>query len=90
MGFVAFIILGLIAGTIARLIIGKGARGGWIATLLLGVVGAVVGGWIADSLFGVSFGDFWDIRSWLIAVGGALVVLFVWGLVSRIGSRAKK
>lgn len=88
MSFLAFIILGLIAGAIAKLIIpGRGA-GGWLATLVLGVIGAVVGGWIATAAFGLDYEGFFSIQSWLIAIGGAVLVLLVYGLITgRRGAR---
>ena len=88
MGWFSFIILGLIAGAIAKLILPGTQGGGWIATLILGLIGAVVGGWLAG-LFGVSDADtnFWSILAWLWAIGGAIVVLLVWGFITR--GRAK-
>jgi uncharacterized membrane protein YeaQ/YmgE (transglycosylase-associated protein family) len=81
-GFLAFILLGLIAGAIAKLILPGRQGGGWLITLLLGVVGAVLGGWIA-SLLGFGYEDFWSIQSWLIAIGGAIIVLLIYGLATR-------
>jgi uncharacterized membrane protein YeaQ/YmgE (transglycosylase-associated protein family) len=45
MGFFSFLLLGLIAGAIAKLILPGKQGGGWIATLILGVIGAMIGGW---------------------------------------------
>jgi uncharacterized membrane protein YeaQ/YmgE (transglycosylase-associated protein family) len=81
-GFLAFILLGLIAGAIAKLILPGRQGGGWLITLLLGVVGAVLGGWLAG-LLGFGYEEFWSIESWLIAIGGALIVLLIYGLVTR-------
>jgi len=86
MSFLAFLILGLIAGTIAKLILPGRAGGGWFVTLLLGVVGALLGGWIGSLLFGVGLQDFWNLGTWLLAIGGAIIVLLIWGLITR-GSR---
>ena len=57
--------------------------GGIILTIVLGVVGALVGGYLGTYVFG--FGDIsgFDLRSIAIAVGGALLVLFLYGLVAR-------
>ncbi len=52
MGFIAYLILGLIAGAIAKAILPGRQGGGWIATLVLGVIGAVVGGWLGGLIFG--------------------------------------
>lgn len=83
MSFLGFLLLGLIAGAIAKLILPGRQGGGWIATLILGVVGALLGGWIGTAIFHVSMGGFFDIRSWVIAILGSLVVLVIWGFITR-------
>ena len=82
MGFISFIILGLIAGAIAKLILPGKQGGGWFATLILGVIGAVVGGWLGSILFDASLENFWSIQSWALAIGGSIVVLLIWGLLT--------
>lgn len=87
MGFIAFLILGLIAGAIAKAILPGKQGGGWIATLVLGVIGALLGGWIGSAIFGMQMDEFWDLGSWLLAIGGAIIVLLIWGLITgRRGS----
>jgi uncharacterized membrane protein YeaQ/YmgE (transglycosylase-associated protein family) len=86
MGIIGWIVLGLIAGAIAKAILPGRQGGGWIATLLLGVVGALVGGFIGGAIFGVGIEEFFSIETWLVAIGGAVLVLFLYGLVTR-GSR---
>lgn len=86
MGIIAWIVLGLIAGAIAKAILPGTQGGGWIMTLLLGVVGALLGGFLGSMLFGVGLEGFFDITTWLLAIGGAIVVLLIFGLVTR-GSR---
>jgi uncharacterized membrane protein YeaQ/YmgE (transglycosylase-associated protein family) len=81
MGFLGFLLLGLIAGAIAKLILPGKQGGGWLITLLLGVVGALLGGWIGSAIFGVDMGGFFDIRSWLLAIGGSIIVLLIYGLI---------
>lgn len=81
MGFFAFIILGLIAGAIAKAIMPGKQGGGWIVTLILGVVGAVVGGWLGSLLFDAPLEEFWSLQTWALAIGGSLVVLLIWGLL---------
>jgi uncharacterized membrane protein YeaQ/YmgE (transglycosylase-associated protein family) len=89
MGFIAFLILGLIAGAIAKLILPGRQGGGWFITLLLGVVGALLGGFLGNLLFGVGLEEFWSIQTWLLAIGGAIIVLLIYGLITnRRGSRA--
>lgn len=83
MGFIGWIILGLIAGAIAKAIKPGEQGGGWIATLLLGVVGAILGGWLGSMIFGVNISEFWSLSTWLLAIGGSLLVLVLWGLLTR-------
>lgn len=87
MGFFAFLLLGLIAGAIAKAILPGKQGGGWITTLLLGVVGAFLGGWLGSLIFGVGLEEFWSIQTWLLAIGGAIVVLLIYGLIVGRSSR---
>lgn len=88
MGFFAFLILGLLAGAIAKLILPGKQRGGWFVTLLLGVVGAMLGGWLGGLLFNVGLDSFFSLWTWVLAVGGSLVVLLVYGAITGRRSRA--
>ena len=83
MSFIAFIILGLIAGAIAKAILPGRMGGGWLITLILGVIGAFVGGWLGSLLFGVPLGEFFSISTWLLAIGGAIVVLLIYSAVTK-------
>ena len=87
MGIIGWIVLGLLAGAIAKAILPGKQGGGWIITLVLGVVGALLGGFIGSAVFGVELGGFFEIRTWLLAIGGAIVVLLIYGLATR-GRRA--
>jgi len=86
MGIIGWIVLGLIAGAIAKAILPGTQGGGWIITLILGVVGALLGGFLGSAIFGVGLEGFFDITTWLLAIGGAIIVLLIYGLVTR-GSR---
>ena len=88
MGFLAFLILGLIAGAIAKAILPGTQGGGWVITLVLGVVGAILGGWIGSLIFGGGLGDFFDLRTWLLSILGAVIVLLIYGAVAGRRSRA--
>ena len=86
MGIIGWIVLGLLAGAIAKLILPGKQGGGWIVTLILGVVGALLGGFLGSVLFNAPLQDFFSIQTWLLAIGGAIIVLLIYGLVTR-GSR---
>jgi uncharacterized membrane protein YeaQ/YmgE (transglycosylase-associated protein family) len=89
MGFFGFLLLGLIAGAIAKAILPGRQEGGWFATLILGVIGALVGGWLGSVLFDVGLANFFSLRSWLLAIGGSVVVLAIYGAITgRKGCRA--
>jgi uncharacterized membrane protein YeaQ/YmgE (transglycosylase-associated protein family) len=78
MGFWAFLILGLIAGIIARIVIPGKQPGGFWLTLLLGVLGAMLGGWLGGLLFRVDLmADFWSWSAWLTSIVGAIVVILI-------------
>ena len=83
MGILSWIVLGLVAGALAKLIMPGEQGGGMIVTIVLGVIGALVGGFLGTYVFG--FGDIsgFDVRSIAIAVGGALLALVVYGVVAR-------
>jgi uncharacterized membrane protein YeaQ/YmgE (transglycosylase-associated protein family) len=84
MGIIWTIIIGFVAGLIAKWIMpGKNEPSGFILTTILGIVGAIVGGFIGTRVFGFGDIDGFDLRSMAIAVGGALLVLFVYGLTTR-------
>ena len=88
MGILAFLILGLIAGAIAKALLPGRQGGGWLITLVLGVVGAILGGWIGSLIFGGGLGDFFDLRTWLLSILGAVIVLVIYGAVAGRRSRA--
>lgn len=80
MGIIAWIVVGLIAGALAKLIMPGSDPGGWILTIVLGIVGALVGGFlwsiIGDAdVTGVNF------TSIAIATLGAIVILAIYRLV---------
>lgn len=86
---IAWVVLGLIAGAIAKAIYPGHQGGGILATIILGVLGALVGGWIGQAVFPYSAGaaaagaGALSIGSIIFAVLGAIILLFIWGLVTR-------
>ncbi|SFT40678.1 GlsB/YeaQ/YmgE family stress response membrane protein [Arthrobacter sp. ov118] len=87
MGILGWIVLGLVAGAIAKAILPGRQGGGWVITLVLGVVGAILGGWIGSLIFGGGLGDFFDLRTWLLAILGSIVVLLIYGAIAGRRSR---
>ncbi|AZH82077.1 GlsB/YeaQ/YmgE family stress response membrane protein [Plantibacter sp. VKM Ac-2885] len=83
MSFLGFLLLGLIAGALAKAILPGRQGGGWLITLLLGVVGALLGGWLGGILFGANLQEFFSLQTWLLAIGGSIVVLLIYGALTR-------
>jgi len=82
MGIIAFVILGLIGGAIAKAILPGDDPGGFIVTAIIGVVGALLGGFLAAALFDAHpLDEFFDIASWLTAIVGSLILLGIYRLV---------
>ena len=86
MGFLGWIVLGLVAGAIAKWIMPGDDPGGIFITMLLGIVGALVGGYLGSRIFGVGLESFWNLRTWVIAIIGSLILLGIYRLVA--GRRA--
>jgi uncharacterized membrane protein YeaQ/YmgE (transglycosylase-associated protein family) len=82
-GIIAWIVLGAIAGWITNLIMGGGE--GVIATIILGIIGAVVGGWLAGTVLGIADVTGINITSIIVAVVGAVIVVAIYRAV--IGRR---
>ena len=81
MSFLAWVVLGLLAGFIASKIVNRRGEG-FFLDVVLGIVGAVVGGWVF-SLVGASGVTGVNIYSLLVAVAGAIVVLFAYHALRR-------
>lgn len=83
MGIVSWIIFGALAGWVASLIVGTNARQGCLGNILVGIVGAMLGGLLMSVLVGqrVDFG--WNLRSFVVAVLGAVLLLAITGWYRR-------
>ena len=82
MGILSWILLGLVAGVLAKLIMpGKGS-GGWILTILLGIAGAFFGGWVGG-FFGIGKVGTLSPASIATATGGAVLLLFIYGKIKK-------
>jgi uncharacterized membrane protein YeaQ/YmgE (transglycosylase-associated protein family) len=82
MGIIAWIIFGLIAGAIAKLLMPGRDPGGFIVTILIGIVGAVVGGFIGNAI-GLGGVSGFDIRSFIVAVIGSVILLIIYRVLRR-------
>ena len=83
MGIVTWIVLGLVAGILTHLLMPGKGPGGIVWTILLGIAGALVGGYIGSHLLGIEDVTGFDLRSVLLAVGGAVLLLVVYGFLKR-------
>ena len=81
MGIISWIVLGAIAGFLANMVVG--GREGILGTILLGIVGAIVGGYLASALFHKGDVTGVNVESIVIAVIGAIIVLVVWTAATR-------
>jgi uncharacterized membrane protein YeaQ/YmgE (transglycosylase-associated protein family) len=86
MGILSWIIFGLIAGVIAKLLMPGRDPGGCIVTMLIGIAGAVIGGWIGKALWGSTGVTGFDLGSFGLAVLGAIVLLALYRMLA--GRRA--
>jgi uncharacterized membrane protein YeaQ/YmgE (transglycosylase-associated protein family) len=84
MGIIAFIILGLLAGVIAKAILPGDDPGGIFVTTIIGIVGALLGGFLAGAIFDADpLDEFFDISTWLTAIVGSIILLAIYRLVVR-------
>jgi uncharacterized membrane protein YeaQ/YmgE (transglycosylase-associated protein family) len=84
MGIIAWILLGLFAGAIARALIpGRTEPGGCIGTTAIGILGALLGGFLASALDIGEIDEFFDLGTWLIAIGGSALLLLIIRAVAR-------
>lgn len=82
MGIIGWIVLGLLAGLIAKLILPGRDPGGLVGTTITGIAGAFLGGWLSAKLLDKPVPhDFFDGHTWLAAIAGSLVLLIAYRLV---------
>jgi uncharacterized membrane protein YeaQ/YmgE (transglycosylase-associated protein family) len=81
-GIIGWIVLGFLAGVIAKAIMPGEERVGFFVTLLLGVAGALLGGFLATALgLGDPIDEFFDLSTWVAAVVGSLIILYGWSAI---------
>jgi uncharacterized membrane protein YeaQ/YmgE (transglycosylase-associated protein family) len=87
MGILGWILLGILAGIIAKALLPGDDPGGFIITTIIGIVGALLGGFIARALgLGDPIDEFFDVSTWLAAIIGAIILLVIYRAVT--GRRA--
>ncbi len=82
MGFISWIILGLIAGALAKMILPGKDPGGFIVTIIIGIVGAVIGGYIS-TILGLGTVTGFNLGSLVIAILGSIVLLLIYRMVKK-------
>ncbi|ADQ82375.1 GlsB/YeaQ/YmgE family stress response membrane protein [Riemerella anatipestifer] len=80
MGILSWLLFGLIAGAIAKAIHPGKDPGGWLVTIVIGILGSMVGGWLGSMLFNIDVTGF-NLKSFFVAVGGALILLVLYSKV---------
>ena len=82
MGIIAFIILGALAGVIAKAIMPGNDPGVFIVTTIIGIVGALLGGFLAAALFDAHpLDEFFDISTWVTAIVGSIILLAIYRVI---------
>ncbi|MFD3512682.1 GlsB/YeaQ/YmgE family stress response membrane protein [Streptomyces sp. NPDC058657] len=90
MSILGWIVLGLIAGVIAKILLPGRDPGGLVGTTVIGVAGAFLGGWISTRFFDREIAQqFYDGPTWLAAIGGSLVLLIAYRILFG-NSRARR
>ena len=83
MNWILWIIFGALAGWIASMIMGRNAQMGALANIVVGIVGALIGGFLMSNVFGAPGVSGFNITSLIVAILGAVILLFLVGLVRR-------
>lgn len=82
MGIISWIVLGLLAGAIAKILLPGRDPGGFIGTTLIGIAGAFTGGWLSAQFLDRPIqNQFYDLTTWGAAIGGSLVLLIAYRLL---------
>ena len=83
MGILGWILLGIVAGVIAKALLPGDDPGGFIVTVIIGIVGAILGGFLARALgLGDPIDEFFDVSTWLAAIIGAIILLVIYRAVT--------
>ncbi|MFC9586290.1 GlsB/YeaQ/YmgE family stress response membrane protein [Streptomyces yangpuensis] len=83
MGIIAWILIGLLAGFVAKALMPGKDPGGVVITMLIGIAGGLLGGWLGKVIFGVdSIDGFFDLSTWIAAIIGSVILLAVYRLAT--------
>ena len=82
MGIISWIIMGGLVGWVASMIMGRNKNMGLFANIFVGVIGALLGGWLG-SLVGLGSVSGFNLSSFLIALGGACLLLWITGMFKK-------
>ena len=83
MGILGWILLGIVAGVIAKALLPGADPGGFIVTVIIGIVGALLGGFLARALgLGDPIDEFFDVSTWLAAIIGSIILLVIYRAVT--------
>ena len=88
MGVIGWLVLGLVAGAIAKALHKGDEPGGLLGTLFVGLLGAIVGGLIASAVGLGEISSFFSIGTWAVAIAGAFLLLVIYDAVTRRGPRS--
>ena len=89
MGIIGWILIGVLAGAIAKWILPGDQPGGIVVTTLVGIAGALIAGFIAQALgFGDPIDEFFDFSTWVAAIIGAVALLLIWQAIAGRNRRA--
>lgn len=80
---IAYIVIGLLGGAIAKAILPGRQGGGWLVTILLGIAGALLGGFLGGLIFNVSYTDIFSVSGLIFSVLGALLILAIYGWMQK-------
>jgi len=82
MGIIGWVLLGLVAGALAKALLPGDDPGGFIVTAIIGIVGALIGGFIAQAIgFGDPIDEFFDLSTWVAAIIGSIGLLLIYRAV---------
>ncbi|MEV5276719.1 GlsB/YeaQ/YmgE family stress response membrane protein [Streptomyces sp. NPDC051994] len=88
MSIIAWVLIGLLAGAIAKAIMPGKDPGGCFITMIIGIVGGLLGGWLGKVIFHVhSVKGFFHLSTWIAAIVGSIIVLTIYRLIT--GSRSR-